>query len=162
MAAYMKLGDIKGDVSNADHKEWIMIESMSSPMHRSIASGARNQGRTQGETSLGDISVVKLLDKSSTKIQEACAKGDFQKEVLINFTTDVQGKEEPYLKYKLENVIISSYSFHGNSSGSPLPTEALTLNYTKATWTYVVVNKDSGKKEGNVETMYDKEQAKAG
>ena len=77
-------------------------------------------------------------------------------------TTDVQGKEEPYLKYKLENVIISSFGFHGNSSGNPLPTEDLSLNYTKATWTYVVVNKDTGKKEGNVETMYDKEQAKAG
>ncbi len=162
MAAYMKLGDIKGDVSNPDHKEWIMIESMSSPIYRSIASGARNQGRTQGETTLGDIVVVKQLDKSSTKIQEAVAKGDFQKEVLVHLTTDTQGKEEPYLKYKLENVIISSYGFHGNSSGSPLPTEQLTLNYTKATWTYVVINKDTGKKEGQVETMYDKEQAKAG
>jgi type VI secretion system secreted protein Hcp len=105
---------------------------------------------------------VKQLDQSSTKIQEACAKGDFQKEVEIHLTTDVKGKEEPYLKYKLENAIISSYSFHGNSSGSPLPTEQVTLNFTKATWTYVVVNKDTGKKEGQVETMYDKEQAKAG
>ncbi len=156
------MASIKGDVSNPDHKEWIMIESVSAPIQRSIASGARNQGRTQGETTLADISVVKQLDKSSTKIQEAVAKGDFQKEVLIHLTTDTQGKEEPYLKYKLENVIISSYSFHGNSSGSPLPTEQLTLNYTKATWTYVVINKDTGKKEGQVETMYDKEQAKAG
>jgi len=162
MAAYMKLGDIKGDVSNPDHKGWIEIQSYQAPILRSIASGARNQGRTQGETSLGDIIVVKLLDRSSTKIQEACAKGDFQKEVLLHLTTDVQGKEEPYLKYKLENVIISSYGFHGNASGSPLPTEDLSLNYTKATWTYVVINKDTGKKEGNVETMYDKEQAKAG
>jgi type VI secretion system secreted protein Hcp len=162
MAAYMKLGDIKGDVSNPDHKEWIMIESMSAPIYRSIASGARNQGRTQGETTLGDITVIKQLDKSSTKIQEASAKGDFQKEVEIHLCTDVKGKEEPYLKYKLENVIISSYSFHGNSSGSPLPTEQLSLNYTKVTWTYVVVNKDTGKKEGQVETMYDKEQATAG
>jgi len=162
MPAYMKLGDIKGDVSNADHKQWITIESMSSPLYRSIPPGARNQGRTQGETTLGDIVVVKLLDQSSTKIQEACAKGDFQKSVEIHFMTDVKGKEEPYLKYTLENAIISSYSFHGNSSGSPLPTEQLTINFTKVTWTYVVINKDTGAKEGNIETKYDKEAAKAG
>jgi len=162
VACYMKLGDIKGDVSNPDHKEWIEVESMSSPIMRSIASGARNQGRTQGETTLGDIVVVKRLDKSSTKIQEACAKGDFQKEVEVHFTTDVKGKEEPYLMYKLSNVIITSYAFHGNASGSPLPTEQLSFNFTKAEWVYTVINKDTGKKEGSIPAMYDKEQAKAG
>ena len=32
--AYMKLGDIKGEATQADHKEWIIIESMSSPIYR--------------------------------------------------------------------------------------------------------------------------------
>lgn len=49
-----------------------------------------------------------------------------------------------------------------NSSGSPLPTEQVTINFTKATSCYVVINKDTGAKEGQIETKYDKEAAKAG
>ena len=33
-AAFMKLGDIKGEATDAKHKEWIIIESMSSPIYR--------------------------------------------------------------------------------------------------------------------------------
>jgi hypothetical protein len=33
-AAYMKLGDIKGEVATTDHKEWINLESMSVPISR--------------------------------------------------------------------------------------------------------------------------------
>ena len=105
MPAYMKLGDIKGEASDSDHKEWILLDSMSSPMFRSVPSGAKDQQRTKGETTLGDIAVSRQLDKSSTKLQEACANGTFFKEVEIHFCTTVKNKQEPYLTYKLSDVI---------------------------------------------------------
>ena len=92
MPAYMKLGDIKGECSDTDHKEWILLESMSSPIFRSIPSGAMDQQRTKGDTTLGDIVVSRQLDKSSTKLQEACATGTFYKEVEIHFCTTVKEK----------------------------------------------------------------------
>ena len=155
MPAYMKLGDIKGECTDTDHKEWIIIESMSSPIYRSIPQGAKDQQRTKGDTTLGDIVVSRQLDKSSTKLQEACANGTFYKEVEIHFCTTVKNKQEPYLTYKLSDVIVSSYSFHGNSSGSPLPSEQVTLGYTKVEWTYVVVDPKTGDKTGQVPAKYD-------
>ncbi len=155
MPAYMKLGDIKGEASDSDHKEWILLDSMSSPMFRSVPSGAKDQQRTKGETTLGDIAVSRQLDKSSTKLQEACANGTFFKEVEIHFCTTVKNKQEPYLTYKLSDVIVSSYSFHGNSSGSPLPSEQVTMGYTKAEWTYIVIDPKTGDKKGQVPAKYD-------
>ncbi len=155
MPAYMKLGDIKGEASDTDHKEWILIESMSSPIFRSVPEGAKDQQRTKGETTLGDVVVVRQLDKSSTKLQEACANGTFFKEVEVHFCTTVKNKQEPYLTYKLSDVIISSFSFHGNSSGSPLPSEEVTMGYTKAEWNYIVVDPKTGDKQGNVPAKYD-------
>ncbi len=154
MPAFMKLGDIKGEATDADHKEWIIIESMSSPMYRSVPAGAKDQQRTKGETTLGDIACSRQLDKSSTKLQEACANGTFFKEVEIHFCTTVKNKQEPYLTYKLADVIVSSYSFHGNSSGSPLPSEQITLGYTKVEWTYIVIDPATGDKKGNVPAKY--------
>lgn len=154
MPAFMKLGDIKGEATDADHKEWIIIESMSAPVFRSIPQGAKDQQRTKGDTTLGDVGVVRQLDKSSTKLQEACANGTFFKEVEVHFCTTVKNKQEPYLTYKLSDVIITSYSFHGNSSGSPLPSEQLTMGYTKAEWTYITVDPKTGDKKGQVPAKY--------
>ena len=154
MPAFIKLGDIKGEATDTDHKEWVIIESMSSPMYRSIPPGAKDQQRTKGETTLGDIVCSRQLDKSSTKLQEACANGTFFKEVEIHFCSTLKNKQEPYLTYKLSNVVISSYSFHGNSSGSPLPSEQITLGYTNVEWNYIVLDPETGDKKGQVPAKY--------
>ena len=154
MAAFVKMGDIKGEATDNDHKDWILIESMSSPIFRSIPEGAKDQQRTKGETTLGDVVVVRQLDKSSTKLQEACANGTFYSEVEIHFCTTVKNKQEPYLKYKLKDVIVTSYGFHGNSSGDPIPSEEVTLGYSEVEWTYVTIDPKTGDKKGNVPGKY--------
>lgn len=155
MPAFMKLGSLEGESTDSGHSKWILIESMSSPIYRNIVAGAKDNQRTKGDTTLGDVVVVRQLDKSSTKLQEACANGTFFKEAEIHFCTTVKNKQEPYLKYKLSDVIITSYSFHGNSSGSPLPTEEVTMGYTKAEWTYVTVDPKTGDPKGNVPGKYE-------
>lgn len=154
MPAFMKLGSIAGEATQKDHKDWIILQSMSSPIHRSIPAGARDQQRTKGETTLGDIVIVRQLDKSSTKLAESCANGTFFKDVEIHFCTTVKNKQEPYLKYKLSDVIVSSYSFHGNSSGDPLPSEEITLGFSKIEWTYIIVDPQTGDVKGNVPGKY--------
>ncbi|TWT48214.1 hypothetical protein KOR42_40050 [Thalassoglobus neptunius] len=154
MPAFMKLGDIKGEATDDVHKDWIIIQSMSSPIYRSIAEGAKDAQRTKGQTTLGDVVVVRELDKSSTKLQEACANGTFFDEVEVHFCTTVKNKQEPYLTYKLKDVIVTSYSFHGNATGDPLPSEEITLGYTEVEWTYITIDPKTGDKKGNVPAKY--------
>ena len=154
MPAYVKIGSIQGEATSEDHKDWIIIESMSAPIHRSIPQGAKDQQRVRGETVLGDVVLLRELDKSSTKLAEACANGTFFPEVQIDFCTTVKNKQEPYLTYKLKDVIVSSYSFHGNASGDPQPTEEVSLSFTEIEWNYVVIDPKSGDKKGNVPAKY--------
>jgi len=154
MPAFMKLGDIEGQATDKGHDKWIIIQSMSSPIYRTIPESARDQQRTQGSTVLGDIAVVRELDKSSTKLQEACANGKFFPEVQIHFCATLGNKQEPYLTYTLKNVIVTSYSFHGNASGSPLPSEEVTLGYSEIEWNYIVIDTDKGTTGGNVPGKY--------
>ena len=161
MPAFMKLGDIKGEATDDGHKDWIIIDSLQAGVGRSIPSGAKDQQRTKGDTTLMDVVCVRNLDKSSTKLQEACANGTFFKEVEIHLCTTVKNKQEPYLKYKLYDAIVSSYSFSGNASGSPLPMESLSLNYTKVEWTYIIVDPKTGDQKGNVPGKYDPGAGKA-
>ena len=68
-----------------------------------------------------------VLDKPADNIQESCANGTFFSELELNSCTTLKNKQEPYLTYKLKDVIVTSYGFHGNASGDPLPSEEITL-----------------------------------
>ena len=154
MPAYMKLGSIKGEATEQSHKDWIILESMSAPIHRSIPQGARDQQRTKGETTLGDVFVTRQLDASSTKLAEACANGTFYPEVQVDFCTQAKNKQEPYLTYKLKNVIVTSYSFSGDASGDPLPSEEVSLGFSEIEWNYVIIDPKTGDKKGNVPAKF--------
>jgi type VI secretion system secreted protein Hcp len=155
MAGFAKIGPIEGQSTDKNHDKWINIESVSSPVSRSITDGAADQARTRGTTTLHDIVLTRPLDKSSVKLAEACAKGTLFDKVQIHLSTQIKEQEEPYLKYDLENVIITSYSFNGSASGSPQPMESITLNFTKINWTYVTIDPGTGDKKGNVVASYD-------
>ena len=161
MPAFVKIGDIKGQATDGEHKEWILIESMSGGISRSIPQNARDQQRTQGSTSLSDVVLVRELDKSSTKRQEACANGTFFKDVEIHLCATVKNRQDPYLTYKLQNVIVTSYSFHGNASGSPLPTEQVSLGFSEIEWNYIILDPETGDKMGNVPAKYNPAAGKA-
>jgi type VI secretion system secreted protein Hcp len=154
MPAFMKLGDIKGEATDAGHKDWILIESMSAPIYRNIPAGARDNERVRGSTTIGDVVLVRQLDKSSVKLQEACANGTFFKEVTLHLCSQLADKAEPYLEYKLSDCIITSYSFHGTAEGGK-PSEEITMNYTKVAWNYFLLNPKTGKSEGNVPASFD-------
>lgn len=154
MPAYMKLGDIKGESTDEDHKDWILLEAMSAPIFRSIPEGAKDQQRTKGETTLGDIVITRELDKSSTKLAEACANGTFFPEVTLEFCSTIKNKQECYLRYLIKDVIVSGYSFHGNGGGNPLPTEEVTMGFTEVEWTYVILDPKTGDPSGNVPAKY--------
>jgi type VI secretion system secreted protein Hcp len=155
MGLFVKIDGIEGEATDSAHAKWILADSASLPVFRSIPGGAVDQQRTKGETSLGDITFTRQLDKSSPKLMEACALGKFNKEVLVEFTTTTGGKTETYLKWKLENVVFTGYSVHGNSTGEPLPSEQTSMNFTKITYTYTEFDNKTGSKKGNVETKYE-------
>ncbi|MCI0364864.1 MAG: type VI secretion system tube protein Hcp, partial [Phycisphaerales bacterium] len=60
------------------------------------------------------------------------------------------------------DVIVTSYSFHGNSSGSPLPTEEVTLGFSEIEWTYVLIDPKTGEPKGNIPAKYNPSTGKAG
>lgn len=155
MGLFIKIDGIEGEATDKAHDKWILADSASLPVFRSIPSGAVDQQRTKGETSLGDISFVRQLDKSSPKLFEATTLGKFNKQVSVEFTTTTGGKTETYLKWLLENVIFTGYSVHGNASGEPMPSEQVSCNFTKITYTYTEFDNKTGSKKGNVEAKYE-------
>ena len=154
MPAYLNMPPLEGESTEANHKKWVIIQTMTSGISRSLPKGARDHQRTKGETTLSDVGVTRELDKSSPKLQEAAANGTFFEEVVIDFCGTVNNKQETYLQYKLSDCIVTSYNVHATQSGDPLPTEQFSLNYTKAEWVYFTIDPKTGMPKGKTPGKY--------
>jgi type VI secretion system secreted protein Hcp len=153
MPAYIKMPDIDGESQEQGHDKWVYVESVSLPIHRSIQEAATGVKRSNGETSLGDIRVVKTWDSSTPSLAAACANGKYMDEVVIHLCSTINDRNVTNLEVKLKDVIISSYSFNGSGSQDPVPTEEITLNYTDIEWTYKKFD-NMGNEAGNFPATY--------
>lgn len=128
---YLKYGDIKGNVTESGHKDWIELDSFQFGAGRGISS-ARGSGsnREANEPSLSEITVSKAWDpKSSALLLQEAVSGTLDHTAQLHFTTTGGNKQETFLEIKLEQCGISGYSITGGRDDRP--SETFSLNYAK-------------------------------
>ena len=145
-AAYIKFDGIDGEAKDSTHQTWGDLLSFSHKIHKS-SSSATDAQRTRGETTLGDVVIVREMDKASPKLQEAVLKGMMFPMVQFEFASS--SDRATYLKYELTNVMITSITSSGTADDRP--TEEIALNFEEIKVTYTEYDPVTKKKKGNVE-----------
>ncbi len=120
-AIYMKYDGIDGEVSAKGHEKWIEIDSF----QWAVSNGG-------GSAQPSEVDVSSFISAASPQLFIATVNGTTIPSATIDFVTAAQ-PIQPYLQYELENVLISGYSV---SSGGDRPTESLSLNFTKISFSY--------------------------
>ena len=116
-ACYMKIGDVTGESQNPQFRDWVEVERFSPRLPQS----PQAQPRTQ--SSPGQITIVKRMDKASPKLLQYASNGKhFSKGVLT--CRKAAEKPERYLKYEFTNVMVSSVEPTGSM-------EEVTFTYQK-------------------------------
>ncbi|MEX2138951.1 MAG: type VI secretion system tube protein Hcp [Pirellulales bacterium] len=139
MAIYVKLGDIEGSAIDKKHLNWLDVQTVNFGMHLQKLTARTQSDLGFGPLTVNDLQVTREVDKASVLIERACVYREAKK-VEIHFCHDLEGKgSEQFLKYELENALVTSYSLTGRHEGGR-PTESFALNFTKATWTYTETN----------------------
>jgi len=110
-ASYMKLGDIKGEARDNAHDGWIEILSVNGLNNANQSATDRKSNPHQ------DLVLVRELDKSSTKLAEACTTGTNVGNVTISRGANT---------YVVKDATVASYSKKGNK-------ETITLRYNEVT-----------------------------
>jgi type VI secretion system secreted protein Hcp len=147
---FLKLGDIKGEAQDSQHKEWIDIESIQAGVSLNVESGATGSKRIRGRSQVSDLSMTKNFDKASTLLEEACALGKPIGEAELHVTAMVKDKRDTVLKYKMKDVFVTSYSISGSDTSL---FESFSLNYAEIEWIYCVFD-DKGVKKSEVVKTY--------
>jgi type VI secretion system secreted protein Hcp len=149
VAIYMDFDGVKGDVTTADYKGWIELNSFQFGVSRAVSSGAGGATRESSSPSISEIVVSKYLDSSSPKLYQDSLAGAFDTKVTIKMTSTTKNKVETFLTYELTDCGVSSYS---QSSGGDAPVESLSLNFVKIMMTPTPLDKSGQIKKGDVVT----------
>jgi type VI secretion system secreted protein Hcp len=150
-AMFLKIDGIDGESQDASHANEIDVLSFSFGVTQTISDPSGGGGGA-GKATFADISFSKRLDKASPKLYEACASGKHIAQAILTLRRDGE-KGVEYYKVTLSDVLVSSIST-GGSAGDAVPTETLSLNYTRIEWEYTP-QKDDGSTGGSVKSGWD-------
>lgn len=156
---FLKIDGIPGESTDEKHKGELEIESWSWGATNEGSMG-RGGGGGSGKADFSDIVITKYADKATPKLLKAVAEGQHIKSMLLTCRkASGAGGQVEYLKVTLEDVMISGYTSSA-SSGMPIPSESVTLNYAKIKYEYAP-QKGDGSLEGFIAAGYDRHTNKA-
>lgn len=139
---FLKIDGIEGESTDAKHRGEIEILSFSWGVSQTGSFAGGGGGGGAGKASFQDLSFVTTTSKASPKLFLASASGQHIKEATLTLTkvADKKGEQQEYLKIKLTDVLVSSYSQGGSTGG--VPTDSFSLNFAKIEVEYRPTNPD--------------------
>lgn len=127
-ALFLNLGeDIKGESTDKDHKDWIVLNSFDWGVTNSARQSSSGGG--SGKVTFSDLTITKPVDTSSPKLLQATSSGTHFSEAKLDVTRLIADKQQTYLEFKFQEVLVSGYQISGTAD--TIPTETLTLNFSK-------------------------------
>ena len=151
---FLKIDGVPGEATDDGHKDWINLLSFSQSISRSVdptSGGGGGSSVAQFE----DVQFTKYLDKATPLLMLHCANGQHIREAILVCRKAGNAGEEPveYYKITMTDILVTSVST-GGSAGDSVPTETLSLNFSKIEWEYVPQSAD-GTTEPPIKTGWD-------
>lgn len=149
--AFVNFGDIKGEVTEKDHKDWVAVTKVAFNVSQAAPLARPPFGAgTAAAAKFSELTIEKLIDKASPKLFEAACKGTHIPEVTIDYLKASGNSPVKYLEIKLKEVIISGVSHNADPKGEyPVPVEQVSMTYGAIEQTYTPHAAD-GMAGGNV------------
>jgi len=148
---FLKIDGIEGESLDSKHTKEIDVLSWSWGLTNTGTMG-HGSGGGAGKVSMQDFHFNMAINKATPKLMLACAGGDHIKKAVL--TCRKAGKEQQeYLKITFSDVLIASYQT-GGADGTPIPHEAIALNFSKVELEYKPQKAD-GTLDGAVKSGWD-------
>ena len=127
---FLKFDGIKGESTDAKHKDEIDIESWTWGATSARPAGSAGTGAGAGKVAMQDFHFVMKVNKATPKLFLACASGEHIKNAVLTCRKAGKGQHE-YLTFKFHDVLVSSYQTGGSEGGDLLPVEQVSFNFAK-------------------------------
>lgn len=155
MSIFVNYDGVKGESSDADHKDWMDVESCNFDIERAITSSTSTKGdRESSNVEIKDLIITRHTDSATPKLflESCCGTG---KDVTIHFTKTGKGSgTDVYLELNLKNALIDKFSFAGKSQGVSRPREIISISFVDMEVKYIPYDED-GNAEAAIAVGFD-------
>ena len=115
--------------------------------------GASGKEAKAGRANFSDLSIMKVLDKTTPLLCDHCATGDILKKVYLLYDKPVGDKQAPYFRIWIKDALITSVQLSGSNEN---PTESVSFAFQGVEIAYAP-EKDDGTLDAAVRKGYDLE-----
>jgi type VI secretion system secreted protein Hcp len=120
---FIKIGNIPGEASDPEHKDWVEILSYS-----------LGAGLTDGKRKVGSLKIEHNLDSSTPMLYKSLLTGEKINEVTLQLCR-TSGLKTCIMEYKLENAIINKIITE-RTNNKDIQKEEISFEFDKITFTY--------------------------
>jgi type VI secretion system secreted protein Hcp len=126
---FLKIDGIPGESQDSKHKDEIDVVAWSWGETRPAPPGSAGGGGGAGKVQIQDFTFTAQTSKASPNLMLACASGKHVKSAVLT-ARKAGGKQAEFLTISLSDILVSSYQA-GGSEGEVIPTESVSLNFSK-------------------------------
>jgi type VI secretion system secreted protein Hcp len=149
---FLKIDGIEGESQDSKHKGEIEIDSFSWGASQT-GTANRGGGMGAGKVAMQDFSFLMKINKASPKLMLACANGSHIKNATLVCRKAGKDQQE-YLKIIFSDLLVSSYETTGTGDSNVIPSDKISLNFTKIEIEYKE-QKPDGTLGGTMKAWYD-------
>ena len=125
----MTYGDVKGDATDAAHKNWVRLNSCLFDVIRNVTQESGNPKRNVGTPSISTLKLTKKMDSATPGVFLESLTGSGQN-ATIHFCQGADGSNlQVFMEYKLENALISNYAVEADEENEEVY-EHVTVSFT--------------------------------
>jgi type VI secretion system secreted protein Hcp len=98
-----------------------------------IGAGSSGGEARSGRANVSDVTIMKVLDKTSPLLFDDCVTGNYLKKVDIIYDKPMGDSQEDYFKIHMEDALITSIQLSGSSEN---PVESISFAFSKVKVSY--------------------------
>jgi len=137
--AYLIIDTIPGPSTSKTNAIDVLSFSFGTSQTATYGTGASGKEAKAGRADFSNLAIMKVTDKTTPFLFEACVKASVLKSVQLLYDKPVNGTQQDYFKITLGDAIVTSCQQSGSSEN---PTESLSFAFQSIEVAYAAENDD--------------------
>ncbi len=151
--AYLYVDGVEGPSTSRPGCIEVISFSWGVSQTSTYGAGASGKEAKAGRADFSNLTIMKVLDKTSPLLCDHCASGDILKKVYLLYDKPVGDKQAPYFRIWIKDALITSVQLAGSNEN---PTESVSFAFQAVEIAYAP-EKDDGTLDAAIRKGYDLE-----
>ena len=148
--AYLIIDGRPGPSTSKQNAIDILSFSFGASMQHVIGVGSSGGEARAGRANLSDVTVMKVVDKTSPLLFDDCVTGNYLQKVDLIYDKPMGDSQEDFFKISMQDVLITSIQLSGSNEN---PMESVSFAYSKVKVSYNP--EDDGSLKGFIDKGFD-------